>query len=133
MLPAPLRGWLRLAGPYGRATVLWGAGERDAALAALAASPRRLAAFSLAADQPQPRPQLWPGCPERRPGPSPPWPRAWPGGQGRLTEALSALDGARGLRSPPPARTTLAAEQALLARPVAAAQGQSMITASFGA
>ena len=53
VLPAPLRGWLRFAGPYGRATVLWGAGERDAALAALAASPRRLAAFALAADQPE--------------------------------------------------------------------------------
>src|SRR5271169_4491416 len=26
-LPAPLRGWLILAGPYGRATTLWGAGE----------------------------------------------------------------------------------------------------------
>ena len=25
-LPAPLRGWLRLAGPYGRAAALWGAG-----------------------------------------------------------------------------------------------------------
>jgi hypothetical protein len=35
VLPAPLRGWLRLAGPYGRATVLWGAGDRDAALASL--------------------------------------------------------------------------------------------------
>src|SRR6516164_6297674 len=52
VLPAPPRGWLRFAGPYGRATVLWGAGEQDAALAALAATPRRLAAFSLAADQP---------------------------------------------------------------------------------
>ena len=52
VLPAPLRGWLRLAGPYGRAAVLWGAGERDAALASLAGSPRRLAAFALAADQP---------------------------------------------------------------------------------
>jgi glycosyltransferase involved in cell wall biosynthesis len=52
VLPAPLRGWLRLAGPYGRAAVLWGAGERDAAVASLAAWPRRLAAFALAADQP---------------------------------------------------------------------------------
>src|SRR6185437_10521638 len=30
VLPAPLRGWLRLAGPYGRAAVLWGAGDRVA-------------------------------------------------------------------------------------------------------
>src|SRR5690348_17123143 len=39
VLPGPLRGWLRLAGPYGRAAALWGAGERDAALAALRAKP----------------------------------------------------------------------------------------------
>jgi glycosyltransferase involved in cell wall biosynthesis len=52
-LPAPLRGWLRFAGPYGRAAALWGAGDRRAALTALEASPVRLAAFSLAVDQPQ--------------------------------------------------------------------------------
>jgi glycosyltransferase involved in cell wall biosynthesis len=52
-LPGPLRGWLRIAGPYGRAATLWAAGDRDAARAALDASPRRLAAFSLAADQPE--------------------------------------------------------------------------------
>ena len=51
-LPAPLRGWLRLAGPYGRAAALWGAGDRRGALTALEASPARLAAFSLAVDQP---------------------------------------------------------------------------------
>lgn len=48
VLPAPLRGTLRLAGHYGRAVTLWGSGERDAALAA---RPRRLAAFALATDQ----------------------------------------------------------------------------------
>src|SRR5580693_1194211 len=53
VLPPPLRGALRLAGSYGRAAVLWGAGDRAAALAALEASPRRLAAFSLAVDQPE--------------------------------------------------------------------------------
>jgi glycosyltransferase involved in cell wall biosynthesis len=52
-LPGPLRGLVRLAGPYGRAAALWGAGERRAALAALEAHPARLAAFSLAVDQPQ--------------------------------------------------------------------------------
>ena len=51
-LPAPLRGLLRFAGPYGRAAALWGAGDRRAALTALEASPARLAAFSLAVDQP---------------------------------------------------------------------------------
>ena len=101
VLPAPLRGWLRLAGPYGRAAVLWGAGERDAALASLAGSPRRLAAFALAADQPaaaaaavdrlarddRARPVLAARL-------------AWR--QGRLTDALRALDGAAGRPRPPP-------------------------------
>jgi glycosyltransferase involved in cell wall biosynthesis len=112
VLPAPLRGWLRLAGPYGRAAVLWGAGERDAALASLAGSPRRLAAFALAVDQPaaaaaavdrlarddRARPVLAARL-------------AWR--QGRLTDALRALDGAAGR----PARrlcTTLTAEQRTL-------------------
>jgi glycosyltransferase involved in cell wall biosynthesis len=51
-LPAPLRGWLRFAGAYGRAAALWGAGDRRGALTALEARPARLAAFSLAVDQP---------------------------------------------------------------------------------
>src|SRR6202035_2612280 len=29
VLPGPLGEWLRFAGPYGRATALWGAGERN--------------------------------------------------------------------------------------------------------
>jgi glycosyltransferase involved in cell wall biosynthesis len=123
VLPAPLRGWLRLAGPYGRAAVLWGAGERDASLASLAGSPRRLAAFALAADQPaaaaaavdrlarddQARPALAARL-------------AWR--EGRLTDALRALDGAPG-RSARRLRTLIAAEQALLPR------DQSMIVDSF--
>jgi glycosyltransferase involved in cell wall biosynthesis len=125
VLPAPLRGWLGLAGPYGRATALWGAGERDAALAALAASPRRQAAFALAADQPaaaaaalarlaihdRARPVLAARL-------------AWR--EGRLTEALRALAPARGLAASR-LRHTLAAEQALLPPP-----GQSMIVNSSG-
>ena len=51
-LPHRLRGWVWLAGPYGRAAALWGAGDRRGALTALEASPARLAAFSLAVDQP---------------------------------------------------------------------------------
>ncbi|HEX4291618.1 MAG TPA: glycosyltransferase family 4 protein [Trebonia sp.] len=51
-LPAPLRRWLAVAGPYGRAAALWGAGDRRGALTALEARPARLAAFSLAVDQP---------------------------------------------------------------------------------
>ena len=97
-LPAPLRGWLRLAGPYGRAAALWGAGDRRGALTALEASPARLAAFSLAVDQPTvarsalarlsednaARPRLAARLAYR---------------EGRLTDAVRALDGARGWRA----------------------------------
>jgi len=122
VLPVPLRGWLRLAGPYGRAAVLWGAGERDASLASLAASPRRLAAFALAADQPAAA-----AAALRRLDPAPPVLAArlaWR--EGRLTEALRALDGAPG-RSARRLRATLTAEQFALTP-----GGQSMIMGSFG-
>jgi glycosyltransferase involved in cell wall biosynthesis len=112
MLPGPARPWLRLAGPYGRAAALWGAGERDAALAVVGGSPRRLAAFSLAVDAPavaasavadlarddRARPVLTARL-------------AWR--QGRLTEAIEALDGVRGARARR-LRDTLAAERAVL-------------------
>jgi glycosyltransferase involved in cell wall biosynthesis len=118
VLPGPLRGWLRFAGPYGRATALWGAGNRDAALAALDGSPRRQAAFALAADQPDAA-----AAALARLDPPPPILAArlaWRDGQ--LTEALRALNGARGRRALR-LRTLLTAEQA---------QGQSMIVASSG-
>ena len=121
VLPAPLRGWLRLAGPYGRAAVLWGAGERDASLASLAGSPRRLAAFALAADQPAVA-----AAALKRLDPAPPVLTArlaWR--EGRLTDALRALDGAPG-RSPRRLRATLTAAQPLLP------PGESMIAGSFG-
>ena len=120
VLAAPLRGWLRFAGPYGRATVLWGAGERDAALAGLAASPRRLAAFALAVDQPDAAAAALARLPEdNRSRPALAARLAWK--QGQLTEALEALDGARAPRARR-LRATVAAEQA----------GQSMIVNSFG-
>ena len=126
-LPAPPRGWLRFAGPYGRATVLWGAGERDAALAALAASPRRQAGFSLAADQPaQAAAALGRLGEGDRARPVLAARLAWR--EGRLTEALRALDGAPGA-SARRLRRTLTAEQALLA-PLQ--PGQSMIMSSSG-
>ena len=128
VLPAPLRGWLRLAGPYGRAAVLWGAGERDAALASLAGSPRRLAAFALAADQPA----AAAAAVDRLPGDDKGRPvlaarLAWR--EGRLTDALRALDSAPG-RHTRRLRATLTAEQTLVlaAKPPA----QSMIVSSFG-
>jgi glycosyltransferase involved in cell wall biosynthesis len=97
-LPAPLRGLVGLAGPYGRAAALWGAGDRRGALTALEASPARLAAFSLAVDQPtvarsalarlsddnDARPRLAARLAYR---------------EGRLTDAVRALDGARGRRA----------------------------------
>lgn len=97
-LPAPLRGWLRFAGPYGRAAALWGAGDRRAALTALEGRPARLAAFSLAVDQPQvarsalarlsrdneARPRLAARLAYR---------------EGRLTDAVRELQGASGWRA----------------------------------
>ncbi len=141
VLPAPLRGGLRLAGPYGRAALLWGAGDRPAALAALAASPRRQAAFALAAGQPAAAAEAL----ERLPGTDPARPvltarLAWR--EGRLTDALGALDGARGRqarrlrRALAPQQAFLAARQATpLAPPVTPApssEGQPMIVASLG-
>ena len=127
VLPAPVRGWLRLAGPYGRAAVLWSAGERDAALASLAGSLRRLAAFALAADQPA----AAAAAVDRLPGDDKARPvlaarLAWR--EGRLTEALRALDHASG-RPARRLRTTLTAEQALL---TATPPAQSMIVSSLG-
>jgi glycosyltransferase involved in cell wall biosynthesis len=112
VLPASLRGWLRLAGPYGRAAMLWGAGERDAALASLAGSPRRLAAFALAADQPVAAAAAL----DRLPGDDKAHPvlaarLAWR--EGRLTDALRALDTAPG-RSARRLRAPLTAERRTL-------------------
>jgi glycosyltransferase involved in cell wall biosynthesis len=124
VLPVPLRGWLRLAGPYGRAAVLWGAGERDASLASLAASPRRLAAFALAADQPAAA-----AAALKRLDPAPPVLAArlaWR--EGRLTDALRALDRAPG-RPARRLRTLLAAEYPT---PPPPQNGQSMIVSGFG-
>jgi len=126
VLPHRLRGCLRLAGPYGRAAALWAAGNRTAALATLDASPRRLAAFSLAVDQPaaaaaavarlagddRARPVLAARL-------------AWR--EGRLTEAIRALDAAPGLRARR-LRTLLTAEQSALGGP----KGDSMITPVSG-
>jgi glycosyltransferase involved in cell wall biosynthesis len=128
VLPQPLRGWLRLAGPYGRAAELWESGDRAAALTTLDASPRRLAAFSLAVDQPdaaaaaldrladddRARPVLAARLARR---------------EGRLTDALEALGHARGARARR-LRQALTAERTVLSR--APRQGESMIMGRFG-
>jgi glycosyltransferase involved in cell wall biosynthesis len=126
VLPYRLRGCLRLAGPYGRAAALWGAGDRAAALAALDASPRRLAAFSLAVDQPAaaaPAVDRLPDGDRYRPVLAARL--AWR--EGRLADALEALDRAGNLRARR-LRTLLTAERAVLALP----QGRSTIKASSG-
>jgi glycosyltransferase involved in cell wall biosynthesis len=123
VLPQPLRGWLRLAGPYGRAAALWGAGDRAAALASLNASPRRLAAFSLAVDQPETAAAaLTRISDDDRARPVLAARLAWR--EGRLTEAIQALDHARGRRARR-LRKTLTAEQAVL-------QGDPMTVNSSG-
>ncbi|MGD0243890.1 MAG: glycosyltransferase, partial [Streptosporangiaceae bacterium] len=115
VLPVPLRGLLKLAGPYGRAAMLWGAGDQTAALASLSASPRRAAAFALAADRPAAAAEAL----ERLPDTDPARPvlaarLAWR--EGRLTDAVRALENAPG-RKARRLRATLAAQQALLAEP----------------
>ncbi len=126
VLPQPLRGWLRLAGPYGRAAALWGAGDRAAALAALDASPRRLAAFSLAVDQPETAAAALARLPDDdRARPVLAARLAWR--EGRLTEAIRALDRAPGIRARR-LRKTLTAEQSVLLPP----QDDFMIVASSG-
>jgi glycosyltransferase involved in cell wall biosynthesis len=111
-LPAQLRGWVRFAGPYGRAAALWGAGDRRGAQTALEASPARLAVFSLAVDQPQvarsaiarlpdgdkARPRLAARLAYR---------------EGRLTDAVRELEGAHGWRAAR-LRRSLRAEIAML-------------------
>jgi glycosyltransferase involved in cell wall biosynthesis len=121
-----MRGWIRLAGPYGRAAALWGTGDRAAALALLDASPRRLAAFSLAVDQPEAAAAALDRLPEAdRARPRLAARLAWR--EGRLTDALEALDHAPGLRARH-LRTHLTAERAVLSGP----DGDSMIMASSG-
>jgi glycosyltransferase involved in cell wall biosynthesis len=97
-LPAPLRPWIRFAGPYGRAAALWGAGDRRAALTALEGRPARLAAFSLAMDQPQVARSALARLSERS-GARPRLAARLAYREGRLTDAIRALDGARGWRS----------------------------------
>jgi glycosyltransferase involved in cell wall biosynthesis len=126
VLPPPLRGGLRLAGPYGRAAALWGAGDRAAALAALDASPRRLAAFSLAVDQPETAAAaLTRLADDDRARPVLAARLAWR--EGRLTEAIETLDRAPGRRARR-LRTRLTAERAVLSGP----RGDSMIMGRSG-
>ena len=120
-LPASLRGTLRFAGLYGRAAALWGAGDRRAALTVLEASPTRLAAFSLAVDQPAvARSALARLSAESSAAPRLAARLSYR--EGRLTEAVQALDGASGWRSRR-LRKTLRAELDMLQPGQLAIQG----------
>ena len=137
-LPAPLRRWLAVAGPYGRAAALWGAGDRRGALTALEARPARLAAFSLAVDQPT----VARSALARLSHDNPARPRlaarlAYR--EGRLSDAVTALDGASGWRAAR-LRRTLQAEIEMLepgrislpARPGAGTKAATPATADKG-
>jgi glycosyltransferase involved in cell wall biosynthesis len=122
VLPQPLRGWLRLAGPYGRAAELWEDGDRTAALTTLDASPRRLAAFSLAVDQPAAAAAALDRLSDDDPA-RPVLAARLARREGRLTDAIRALDSARGIGAGR-LRTVLLAERAVLS--------DSMITGTSG-
>src|SRR5579863_1200850 len=97
-LPSPLRGLVRLAGPYGRAAALWGTGDRRGALTALEGSPARLAAFSLAVDQPTVARSALARLSEHN-GARPRLAARLAYREGRLADAVAALDGAGGWRA----------------------------------
>ncbi len=97
-LPAPLRGLVGLAGPYGRAAALWGAGDRRGALTTLEGSPARLAAFSLAVDQPAVARSALARLSEHHGG-RPRLAARLAYREGRLADAVAELDGARGWRA----------------------------------
>jgi len=106
-LPPPLRGLVGLAGPYGRAAALWGAGDRRAALTALEGSPARLAAFSLAVDQPTVARSALARLSEHN-GARPRLAARLAYREGRLADAVAELDGAGGWRAARLRRSLLA-------------------------
>jgi glycosyltransferase involved in cell wall biosynthesis len=98
VLPGRSRGLVRLAGRYGRAVTLWGDGDRDGSLRALAARPRRQARFALAVDMPESAAPALAGLGLRdRARPVLTARLAWR--EGRLPDAMAALDGASGRRA----------------------------------
>jgi glycosyltransferase involved in cell wall biosynthesis len=106
-LPPPLRGLVGLAGPYGRAAALWGAGDRRGALTALEGSPARLAAFSLAVDQPTVARSALARLSQHN-GARPRLAARLAYREGRLADAVAELDGAGGWRAARLRRSLLA-------------------------
>jgi len=134
--PAPLRRWLAVAGPYGRAAALWGAGDRRGALTALEARPARLAAFSLAVDQPTVARSALARVSDDNPA-RPRLAARLAYREGRLSDAVSALGGAGGWRAArlrgtfeaeitmlEPGRLSLPPSQAQKATPATAEKGR---------
>jgi len=111
-LPAPLRGLVGLAGLYGKAAALWGAGDRRGALTALEASPARLAAFSLAVDQPTVARSALARLSQHN-GARPRLAARLAYREGRLGDAVKELEGAGGWRNAR-LRKSLLAELAML-------------------
>jgi len=116
ILPRPGRRMVRRVSNYGRALALWERGDRQAALRQLESSPRRQASFALAMDRPEvARAALEaagpvPACLAAR--------LAWR--EGRLTDAMGLLEGARSRRARRMARA-LAGELAVLNRSIGGA------------
>jgi glycosyltransferase involved in cell wall biosynthesis len=107
--------------------MLWGEGDRPGALAALAGSPRRQAVFALAADQPAAAAAALSRLPDTDPArPVLAARLAWR--EGRLADAVRALDNAPG-RKARRLHATLAPQQSFLA---AAPTVSSVIVASSG-
>ncbi|MGE5292326.1 MAG: glycosyltransferase family 4 protein [Micromonosporaceae bacterium] len=117
ILPRPGRRIAARVGPYGAALALWERGDRQAALRLLEGSPLRQASFALAMDRPEvartalDRAKSVPPCLAAR--------LAWR--EGRLTDAVRLLDGARSARARR-MRRALAGEMAVL-RPGSVARG----------
>ncbi|HEY2241312.1 MAG TPA: glycosyltransferase family 4 protein [Streptosporangiaceae bacterium] len=112
VLPGRVRPWLRYAGPYGRATVAWGSGDRKEALAGLDTTPKRLAAFALAVDRPDAARRALDRMPTGDPARALLLARL-AAREGRLRTAVAALDGVPG-RKQAKVRGSLAGELYLL-------------------
>ncbi len=108
VLPGRVRPWLRYAGPYGRATVAWGSGDRKEAMALLDTTPRRLAAFALAVDRPDTARRALDRMPTSDPDRALLLARL-AAREGRLRAAVAALDGVPG-RKQAKVRAALAGE-----------------------
>jgi glycosyltransferase involved in cell wall biosynthesis len=129
VLPGRVRPWLKWAGPYGRATVAWGSGDRKKALALLHTTPRRLAAFALAVDRPDAARAALDRMPTADPARALLLARL-AGREGRLRAAVATLDGVPG-RKQAKVRGTLSGELYVLEHGIPRPERLSRRSASF--